>query len=512
MANITNEQELRDAIAAKDPQITVLNDISLTQANTINYNLTLDSDNATLSWGGAANRTMFSVTGGATFTVANIILDGLGKYATLVSTVASTFIMNDGAVLKNVQTNSANNAVKIGNISNLALGGTFIMNGGLITGVMLDAVVNCSGGSIEMNGTASISQNQAYGISIQEGSLRMSGSAKISKNTADRTGMGVLAVSSTIDMGLAEGDTPQISDNTSTNSYAGGVYLASGSTLNMNYGATISGNTALNLAGGVGMSGSVLNMYGNSSISGNTAQKGGGGGIFASAASAVNITDNAAVTGNSVTTTGGRGGGIYLQQADTTLTLGGSAVVANNTADNGGGIYVNTDAVMAMGSSTTDTPVVKENSAVVSGGGIYIQTGGTANLSGKSAVLQNTAGENGAGIYNAGTFNITQETQIADGLYFNDIVNAPSITDTLTEKAFVQLEASDYVAHGNIPVVVATKGSAYSELCATDCGAHAAPASFPTGTPVYLNADKTQVLLGLVAPIGSATIRIIRLK
>ena len=509
MITVTTEQELIDAIAASEPEIDVGNDIALSTPLTINYELKLTSNGSVLSWTGTTNGTMFSIISGAAFTVGDIILDGLGAYATLVSVIASTFIMNDLAILRNVRSNSSNNAVKVGRITDVGLGGTFLMNGGLITGIMLDAAVSCIGGTITMSGDAGISQNQAYGIAIVNGTINMTGNSRITENVAARTGAGILATeASIINMGLSEDDAPQISQNESTTSYSGGVYLSSGSVLNMNYRASITGNKAVSLAGGVGLSASTLNMDGDAIIGGNSAETGGGGGVFAASASEVNMAGNTAINGNSITDGTGLGGGIYLQGSGTSLTMRELASIYGNEADNGAGIYLNTGTNLNMSADATYSPYIYRNTAGSGGGGIYIADGATAAISGESKINSNDAGVIGAGICNMGLLNIAQGIQIEDGLYYNSQQKVPVITQALTESSLIQLEASDYMSPDNIPVVVAEKGDSYSELTETECAAFNLPSPFPVGTPVYLNMTLNQVLAGMMITINNATLKL----
>ncbi len=362
---VTDEPGFINAINSAETLIVVANDISLTRGYRISRDLTIRSSaSAALRWGGPANRTVFIVDNDANFTLADIALDGDGKYVKMVKVEGATFTMQDGAVLRNQLSNGSNRAVTIGDSTDAGMGGTFNMTGGLITGVSMDAVVigyNCT---IHMSGTASISDNGAYGIGIISSTLNMTGNASISDNTAARPGAGVLAgYNSVINMGLSVGDAPRISGNTSTSNYGGGVYLVD-SELNMGFGASISDNTAETLGGGVALNNSPLSMTGEAKISGNTTRAGAGGGIFASA-STVDLSDEASVFGNTATADDSLGGGIYLQN-EASLTISGPVAVYDNRAAYGAGIYLNdgTDLIMTGG-------VIRANVAQYDGGGIY---------------------------------------------------------------------------------------------------------------------------------------------
>jgi|GEM_PF-3096534 len=516
MATITTEQELRNAIAMSDPQLIIANDITLTLPNTINYNAELTANGSVLTWNATGVGPMFSIVTEATLTIGNIILDGLGNSVTLVSIQDSTVVMNDGAILRNSRTTAANPVIAIGTSANLGVGGTFLMNGGLITGIMQDSVVSCWGGTITMSGNAAITQNQAYGIYLQGGTLNMAETARISENVAVHLGMGVRATAnSVINMGLAIGDTPRISDNESTSNSAGGVWLIGTSILNMNYGASISGNSAAGVAGGVGMNNSTLSMSGNSVISENTstgvvALNALGGGVYGTAGARVNMTDNASIFDNRATSANSLGGGAYLQEqgAASTLTMNGNASIYGNSASRGGGIFLNNGTSLVMGVNAADTPSVINNSATAFCGGMFINEQATASLSAQSRIADNTAGTDFNGVCLSGTMQISQNIQMADSLHFNSLAAVPVIVGALGENALIQLGSTPYIAEDNIPVVVAAKGDDYEALTETDSAAFRAPASFTQGTPIYLNADKDQVLLGLVVEIKGAFLSI----
>ncbi len=417
---VTDEQSFINAINSTETEIIVENDITLTREYQITRNLTIKStENATLNWSGAANRTMFTVNNNANFTLEDITLDGKGLYATLVEVKGSTFTMNDGAVLKNVLSNGSNRAVTIGNVSDPSLVGTFNMNGGLITGVSLDAVVICYYGTINMGGSATISENSAYGVGIITSTLNMTGNAAISNNTATRAGMGVLAgYDSVINMGLQAGDAPRISGNTSTTNYGGGAYLVD-SELNMDFGASIAGNTAETMGGGVALNRSTLIMNGNAKVSNNTTRQGVGGGILANN-STVDLSDNAAVFGNSVMADDGNGGGIYLQNAPSLLTISDKVKVYDNNAAFGAGIFLHVETELQMsggavstniatldgsgiysrGKATISGGVVDDNRTVSgNGGGIYLTSEGSATISGSSITNNSAPNGYGGGVY-----------------------------------------------------------------------------------------------------------------
>jgi len=211
-----------------------------------------------------------------------------------------TFIMEDGAVLRN---NSVNSAGGVG------VRGTFNMRGGLISG----------------NTAAS----DAGGVHIYGGTFNMSG-GEISGNTAGRNGGGI----GVFNGGVFTMTGGKISGNTNTAGPGGGVYVGRGCTFIMNNGE-ISGNTAVtNNSGGVRIDG-VFTMNGGK-ISGNTAAANYGGGM--SILSGGKVTMNGGeISGNKATQAGGV---LVWTGAETTFTMNGG-IISGNNAPNGSGLRIN---------------------------------------------------------------------------------------------------------------------------------------------------------------------------
>ncbi|MCX4630075.1 hypothetical protein [Streptomyces sp. NBC_01443] len=164
--------------------------------------------------------------------------------------------------------------------------------------------------------------------------------------------------------------------------------------------STLSNNTAI-AGGAVFLSpfgGSGTATFDGSRITGNHATVLGGG-IAAAIGTTVTL-NSTPVTGNSVTSNSGQGGGIA--QAGT-ITLYRSQVTGNTdtgTNATGGGIYNTVGSVQLNSSPVTDNTANGTNSR---GGGIFNTSAGTVTLTG-SSVTNNRAlgsGANGGGIFNA---------------------------------------------------------------------------------------------------------------
>jgi len=181
----------------------------------------------------------------------------------------------------------------------------------------------------------------------------------------------------------------------------GGIYLAAG-TVNLDSGALVFSNKA----------------------KANGTTKGRGAGVFVASGSALNIKDGSKIYSNTSASGDIRGGGVY--NMGTVDMTGGS--IYNNSAQDGGGIYnnygtlfVRGSAIIGAGSGTTATGSVAgstcSNSASLLGGGIFNDSSANlyfgCNSSGAMptgyaldsgcGVRRNYA-SNGGGIYNLGTF------------------------------------------------------------------------------------------------------------
>ena len=198
----------------------------------------------------------------------------------------------------------------------------------------------------------------------------------------------------------------------------GGVYISTNSTLTYSggdIGKTGSGNenTATSNGGGVYIQGNLVMSAGN--ILNNSADQ--GGGVYVPSTGTMTF-NGGSIHDNSATT---KGGGIYFNGSNFTMTGTTARSIYSNSATNGGGVYVsgtfdasNTKleiysntatyggGIYSTGTLTLGGSVVGKsggaNTATSNGGGVYLESG-TASISGGN-VQYNTA-VNGAGIYMA---------------------------------------------------------------------------------------------------------------
>lgn len=209
-----------------------------------------------------------------------------------------------------------------------------------------------------------------------------------------------------------------VNTNTATG-FGGGIYSASGTTLNV-VNCTISNNTGT-LGGGIMVNGGTSTITG-STISNNiaTSQNGAGhagGGIYADFG-VMSIT-NTVVSGNQSTLDSGSGGGI-AGAGSQQLTITSSTITGNSTKVNGGGVFFQPNQPNAflniinstISNNTANTDI--DNSG--NGGGLFL--GGLVTISGSTingnrantGTEAGSAAGNGGGISTQGALDLTNST------------------------------------------------------------------------------------------------------
>ncbi len=220
-----------------------------------------------------------------------------------------------------------------------------------------------------------------------------------------------------------------IQGNVSTNNSGGGLYLqgASSTTATTLLNTTISGNTA-NYGGCLRCTNSKLVISG-CTISSNTATQNGGG-LYLDGASTTVTIGNSTLTGSS-----GRSGGALYATGIGALTISGSTFDANTaTTGTGGGLYV----INMTDVTTLTNTMVINNASNSSAGGIYFSSPGTSLTITDSTFENNTVTlYDGGGILLSGdaTTNVTLSggslsgnvARGGGGIY---LVNGPSLVVT----------------------------------------------------------------------------------
>lgn len=251
---VSNEDELKIALANHEENIVLTNDIIVTENYSVDYDANIDGagyslrrtdGTATVDSTTVYTDTVFTVTSGGTLVLLDIVVDG-GAKAGIVATGAlvlteenSHIVLNKGAVLQN---NNGALAVNLGT----RIGATLTLNGGEICNNSSDAGAVWGGGHITIN-SGKINNNSSTGLA---GAIRMVSNCNLTMNGGE------------------------ICNNTATTT-GGAIYGYGASTYNFN-GGKMSGNTAATGGAMYTGDGSVVNISGTFELTDNTADEVGG--------------------------------------------------------------------------------------------------------------------------------------------------------------------------------------------------------------------------------------------
>lgn len=199
---VSNENELEKALASKEDNIVLTNDIPIKETLTINYPAKIDGAGYILGRGSATTysaRTttvytgeVFTIAAGATLTLENIVVDGgavwtgeidpvlkrgtvnegvVSTNALVIAGANSHLVLGEGAILQN---NDGALAVNLGT----RIGATLTLDGGKIINNNSDAGAIWGGGHITVN-SGSISYNSSTGVA---GAIRMVSNCNLNVN------------------------------------------------------------------------------------------------------------------------------------------------------------------------------------------------------------------------------------------------------------------------------------------------------------------------------------------
>lgn len=393
LVNVSTADELIAAIAnAKDGDvITLLEDITLIEATSNQYAsaiaraITIDKDitltGKTIHRGEPHLGHLFNVTG--KLTLKDITLNGgssngIETNAALVCVSAGGELQTEsGTVLQN-NNNTYTHGVNFGGAVYVAADATFNMNGGIIqnnsakTGGGVDncGTFNLNGGSVINNTStannsggvrnqgdftaenATISNNTGTGVWSYK-SITMT-DCTVENNTASLGG-GIYvqdvnkAANNEITVVLTLNNC-KVNNNTATGKYGGGIWCNGKFVMN---GGEISGNSSTNQGGGVYGSG---DFEINGTITNNESNAGGGVYNYTSGTNPGGtcvIKSNAVILGN--TARSSSGGGICSWNSTTLIIEEGASVTNNHAAKNGGGVWSDSETVIADGAVTNNT-------------------------------------------------------------------------------------------------------------------------------------------------------------
>ncbi len=287
--------------------------------------------------------------------------------------VNGTFNMYGGSIKNNQGTRW--NGADSSNIGGVLVSSTgkFIFMGGEISGnrstdsrrssgTFHGGAVYVNGGYFKMTGGV-IKDNKAGqrnvdgsggAVYITAGGKFIMESGEISGNNTSHNGGGVAVVNGTFDM---YGDAKISGNTTLAYSYdaehkGGGVFVGEKGTF------TMSGDASI-----------VENIAGGDYYSDGTVQ---GGGVYVSKGGTFTMSDNAAIKSNALkkynnSSTGLCGGGVFVGG---TLNLNGGTIEENTAYDEGGGIYLDTDGVVNLG--TSKITVQNNTSETTNGHNLYL--------------------------------------------------------------------------------------------------------------------------------------------
>jgi len=313
---------------------------NVTIAKSVNVLSTEDDATAVIVDGGAAGR-VFAVSGGGNI----VVLTSL-----------------------TIQNGNFGNGGGIGNNANLTVNTSVIQNNIAIS----------NGGGIYNTGTLSldnslISTNTAVnggGIRNQNGMTSVLNGSIIENNIANQNGGGLILNSGSLII-----DDATIRNNTAASKGAGIHSFNAGSTLTITN-TLIDGNSTISAFGPIN----------------------GGGGISIVGGASLSLDATVTISNNTAGGMSGRGGGILVAEAGSSLTLNGTEI-DNNTADlSGGGIQIGPNVALA---DFIDV-IITNNDALSNpgnGGGLNVAGAVNSSITG-GTISGNTAGEEGGGLWN----------------------------------------------------------------------------------------------------------------
>lgn len=277
-APVSNANELKIALANHEENIVLTRNIEVAEKLSVDYDATINGAGYIISRANGFTDTIFTVTGGATFTVEDAVIDGgavwinslsdntaltnSGITATgylIAAESNASIVLNEGAVLQN---NDGAHAVTLGT----RIGATLTMNGGWIINNRSGSGAVWGGGHITMNEGSKINNNISTGSAgairmVSSCNLTMNG-GEISNNTAAGSGGAIWGYGASV-YNLNGGE---MSNNTAV--AGGAIYTGDGSTINISGDFEMCGNTATD-AGAMRLSNRTAFKMSGGKISGN---------------------------------------------------------------------------------------------------------------------------------------------------------------------------------------------------------------------------------------------------
>ena len=287
-------------------------------------------------------------------------------------------------------------------------------------------LTDCKGGKTEYGKITHKTGINGRGVNVSEGCTFTMYGGSITGNTMTDDGGGIWAANKAV-ITMYGGE---ISGNKTTGGDGGGVYLGINATLEMSGSASITKNVTTKYSGGgVCAVMGKIKMSGNSAISNNTASDSSGGGVFLNGAnSTLTMSDNAEIANNKAKA---NAAGVYMLGDDSQFTMDGGSIYGNKFTGtgacsgggvcsngmfnmNGGNIYNNTatngGGVCSNGMFNMNGGNIYNNTAT-NGGGVYMYGSTKSFTMNGGNIYGNTATGNGGGVYiSNGMFTMTKGT------------------------------------------------------------------------------------------------------
>lgn len=412
---VTTYESMEDALAAAaaGDTVTLGTDITVTSTLTIGKAITLDLNGHRMTGDGFCRILKVSITKAdaeAALTIKNGTITGGNAVPTNGS---------GGAIWIQDARTADNENIKV-HLESLTLTGNTANKGGAVAINQGKATISdCTMTGNQAMHKSSGNGGAVYADDVNKDSVYASltiTESTISGNMANSNGGAIYtAIDTTIvdtTIGTSASDA-SLTGNTATGGYGGAIYYASSNshpstTLTLKGDTWVSGNTA---AGGGGIaSGSSSYLYSGketgytstvvledgATIAGNTGRTNGGGVYLVGNGTRFEM-KGGTITGN---TTNGYGGGVYSTNWRGMTVTGGS--IDGNKATNGGAIYIKnvnlksnsiTQEVLNVSSGVS----IRNNTASQNGGGIYMEGGVTATIADDTALYNNKAGSRTSG-------------------------------------------------------------------------------------------------------------------
>lgn len=440
MITVTNQTELRNALAQGETDIAIANDFTLSTTLNIESDVTLHSL-GTATFTLLKSATFFGyilrVRNGGSLTLKNIIIDGNKANHPLENTTNRSLLYVAGGTLQLQE-----DAIVQNNITYLEGGGIylsgsvdyvnhFVMESNAIirgcyartNGGGIVAAIRNREDSVIIGGQAQIEENDAnFGGGIYyriytagvKGSLTISDMPTFQNNHVRNSGGAIAVVNiaaNTENINVEVTGRPAITDNIASNHGAGIYFVGTNARDELHLGtARIERNIATNYGGGVYLN-EVLATFTGTFFNSNKGGTGGGLYALSNAGGTLELATCDFLYNQASNGVNGSGGGIFVNNRSTTLpfnlTIRDSELYKNTASATGGGLYF-VDRASGL-TALLERVNIQQNTATTNGAGLFLAAAGIGTLQ----ILQSTITENRSDNYGGGLYLSNENEGIA---------------------------------------------------------------------------------------------------